>query len=384
MKKNFWMTGVLALSVVLLAGCGADEKQQETETATQETQVTYPDEAYLENLNVDDFVELDRDQYQGMTISLAAASVSDEQIDEEIQAALSNNPKRTEITDRAAQEGDLTDISYVGKKDGVAFDGGTADHYELELGSGTFIDGFEDGVIGMKKGEEKDLNLTFPEDYNDAELAGQDVVFTVTLNTIYELSEPELDDAFVSGLGIENVETVEQYRQYLYDRDMESAQQQYENDLENAVLDAAYQNAVFKKDATEMEARYRDRLVNTNYSYATTLAAMYGVDLETYLGMTWEEYVAANEDDIAKSANLATKQILMLQKIAQNEGLTVTEEEIEEGLTKDAEEYGYESVEDYKEALGEELQTYGEYLLTEKVIDYLVENANVTDPGQEE
>ena len=384
MKKNFWMTGVLALSVVLLAGCGADEKQQETETATQETQVTYPDEAYLENLNVDDFVELDRDQYQGMTISLAAASVSDEQIDEEIQAALSNNPKRTEITDRAAQEGDLTDISYVGKKDGVAFDGGTADHYELELGSGTFIDGFEDGVIGMKKGEEKDLNLTFPEDYNDAELAGQDVVFTVTLNTIYELSEPELDDAFVSGLGIENVETVEQYRQYLYDRDMESAQQQYENDLENAVLDAAYQNAVFKKDATEMEARYRDRLVNTNYSYATTLAAMYGVDLETYLGMTWEEYVAANEDDIAKSANLATKQILMLQKIAQNEGLTVTEEEIEEGLIKDAEEYGYESVEDYKEALGEELQTYGEYLLTEKVIDYLVENANVTDPGQEE
>lgn len=174
MKKNFWMTGVLALSVVLLAGCGADEKQQETETATQETQVTYPDEAYLENLNVDDFVELDRDQYQGMTISLAAASVSDEQIDEEIQAALSNNPKRTEITDRAAQEGDLTDISYVGKKDGVAFDGGTADHYELELGSGTFIDGFEDGVIGMKKGEEKDLNLTFPEDYNDAELAGQE------------------------------------------------------------------------------------------------------------------------------------------------------------------------------------------------------------------
>lgn len=384
MKKNFWMTGVLALSVVLLAGCGADEKQQETETATQETQVTYPDEAYLENLNVDDFVELDRDQYQGMTISLAAASVSDEQIDEEIQAALSNNPKRTEITDRAAQEGDLTDISYVGKKDGAAFDGGTADHYELELGSGTFIDGFEDGVIGMKKGEEKDLNLTFPEDYNDAELAGQDVVFTVTLNTIYELSEPELDDAFVSGLGIENVETVEQYRQYLYDRDMESAQQQYENDLENAVLDAAYQNAVFKKDATEMEARYRDRLVNTNYSYATTLAAMYGVDLETYLGMTWEEYVAANEDDIAKSANLATKQILMLQKIAQNEGLTVTEEEIEEGLTRDAEEYGYESVEDYKEALGEELQTYGEYLLTGKVIDYLVENANVTDPGQEE
>ena len=320
----------------------------------------------------------------GVEVTVEAPYVSDSQVEDAIQSALAANPDRTEIANRAAQEGDLTDISYVGKKDGVAFDGGTADNYELELGSGQFIDGFEDGVVGMKVGETKDLTLTFPDNYGNAELAGADVVFTVTLNKIYELSKPELNDDFVAGLGIEDVATVEEYRQYLYDNYMEDAQEQYETDLQNAVMDAVYANASFKGEASEMKARYHDRIVNNNYSYMSTMAAMYGVDLESLLGATWVEYVAANEDQIQASAEMAANQILLAEKIAENEGLTVTKEEIEADLEEQAGEYGYDSAEAFKEMMGDEIKGYDEYLVMQKVIDFLVENAHVTETSAAE
>lgn len=401
MKKGFWSIWAAALSVLLLTGCGgqaAPEGQESAATPAETTAETaagtesasgtsgqsYPDEAYLSYLDVDDYVDIAQADYMGVEVTVEAPYVSDSQVEDAIQSALAANPDRTEIANRAAQEGDLTDISYVGKKDGVAFDGGTADNYELELGSGQFIDGFEDGVVGMKVGETKDLNLTFPDNYGNAELAGADVVFTVTLNKIYELSKPELNDDFVAGLGIADVATVEEYRQYLYDNYMEDAQEQYETDLQNAVMDAVYANASFKGEASEMKARYHDRIVNNNYSYLSTMAAMYGVDLESLLGATWVEYVAANEDQIQASAEMAANQILLAQKIAENEGLTVTQEEIEADLEEQAGEYGYDSAEAFKEMMGDEIKGYDEYLVMQKVIDFLVENAHVTETSAAE
>lgn len=401
MKKGFWSIWAAALSVLLLTGCGgqaAPEGQESAATPAETTAETaagtesasgtsgqsYPDEAYLSYLDVDDYVDIAQADYMGVEVTVEAPYVSDSQVEDAIQSALAANPDRTEIANRAAQEGDLTDISYVGKKDGVAFDGGTADNYELELGSGQFIDGFEDGVVGMKVGETKDLNLTFPDNCGNAELAGADVVFTVTLNKIYELSKPELNDDFVAGLGIADVATVEEYRQYLYDNYMEDAQEQYETDLQNAVMDAVYANASFKGEASEMKARYHDRIVNNNYSYLSTMAAMYGVDLESLLGATWVEYVAANEDQIQASAEMAANQILLAQKIAENEGLTVTQEEIEADLEEQAGEYGYDSAEAFKEMMGDEIKGYDEYLVMQKVIDFLVENAHVTETSAAE
>lgn len=401
MKKGFWSIWAAALSVLLLTGCGgqaAPEEQESvaapaetaaetaagTESAAGTSGQSYPDEAYLSYLDVDDYVDIAQADYMGVEVTVEAPYVSDSQVEDAIQSALAANPDRTEIANRAAQEGDLTDISYVGKKDGVAFDGGTADNYELELGSGQFIDGFEDGVVGMKVGETKDLNLTFPDNYGNAELAGADVVFTVTLNKIYELSKPELNDDFVAGLGIEDVATVEEYRKYLYDNYMEDAQEQYETDLQNAVMDAVYANASFKGEASEMKARYHDRIVNNNYSYMSTMAAMYGVDLESLLGATWVEYVAANEDQIQASAEMAANQILLAEKIAENEGLTVTQEEIEADLEEQAGEYGYDSAEAFKETMGDEIKGYDEYLVMQKVIDFLVENAHVTETSAAE
>lgn len=388
--KKIGITAVLAtLLTMMLAGCGSNaETQESTEPATEESSEAaeteteaakvYADEAYLDYLDVDDYVELG--DYIGVEVTLEEPYVSDAQVESYIQSALLNNPVKQEITDRAAQNGDTTDINFVGKIDGVAFDGGTADNYELTLGSNSFIDGFEDGIVGMKIGETKELNLTFPDPYqNNPDLAGSPVVFTVTLNKIYENVTPELDDTFVADLGIEDVATVEEYRQYVYDGLLESAQNQYDMELESAVLRAVYENATMKAAPEAMAERYYDRLVS-NMTYQ---AAAYGLDLESmmmyFYGMEPEQY----EADMKASAQEAAEQILMMQAIAELEGLTVSDEEIEADLESRASEYGYESADAYKEALGDEVKGYREFMMSERVTAYLIENAKITQTTPE-
>lgn len=383
--KKFAMTMItLSLSAMLLAGCGdsAKETEQESLTGGESSEVAetetveekiYPEESYLDNLKADDYVELG--EYMGLEVTLEAPYVSDEQIENYIQRVLDNNPVRTEVTGRAVKEGDVTDISYVGKKDGVAFDGGTADNYMLTIGAGQFIDGFEDGVVGMKAGETKDLELTFPDPYErNPDLAGAPVVFTVTLNKIYEESEAQLSDDFVAGLSIENVATVGEYRQYIYDGMMEEAQRQYDMDEESAILAAAHENAAFHDVPEAMVERYYDRLVS-NMTYQ---AAMYGMDLDTFMLYGYGKQAEQYEEEMKDSARQAAEQILMMQAIAEREGLTVSNEEMEESLSQNAEQYGYESVDAYKEVLGNEVKGYREYVMSGKVTAFLVEKAKIT------
>lgn len=384
MKKSVIMAASAALAAMMLTGCGSDaETPESTVPATEESSEaaeteaeagkSYADEAYLDYLNVDDYVELG--EYAGVEVTLEAPFVSNEQVESYIQSALRNNSVKQEVTDRAAQMGDVTDINFVGRIDGVAFDGGTADNYELTLGSNSFISGFEDGVAGMKIGETKDLNLTFPDPYkNNPDLAGSPVVFTVTLNKIYEYVTPELDDAFVAGLGIEDVATVMEYRQYVYDELMEEARSQYDIRLESAVLGAVYENAVVKATPEAMAERYYDRLVS-NMTYQ---ASMYGMDLESmmlyFYGMGPEQY----EEDMRASAQEAAEQILMMQAIAEQEGMTVSDEEMEADLADRASQYGYESVDAYKEALGNEVKGYREFMMSDRVTAYLIDHAKIT------
>ena len=369
MKKFMTAVTAVSLSAMMLAGCGKTDVQEttvqesttaETEAATEtesETKV-YPDEAYLDGINLGDFVELG--DYKGVDVTVIRAEVTDEMVDQYIQSVLDSNKNKEEV-DRAVKDGDVVDIKYVGKKDGVEFDGGSSDSYELTIGSNTFIDGFEDGVIGMKKDETKDLNLTFPEDYNNTDLAGADVVFTVTVNHVYEETDAVLDDAFVAARNIDGVSTVAEYRQYVYDNLMSSAKSQQETELERNVLEAVTANATFKETPEEMVSRYYDRLVKN----LTTTASMYGIA---------DEY----EDELQKSAQSAAEQIMVMQAIAEKEGLTLTDEELQADLESSASEYGYDSVEAYEEAVGD-LRGYKEYLMSEKVTKYLIENANVTE-----
>ena len=340
----------------------AGESAAEDGTAAAED---YGPEAYLNGITVSDYVTLG--DYKGVKVSVDAAVVTDEYLDSYIDYVLQSNMLTTEVTDRPVQEGDIVNIDYEGKIDGVAFDGGTAEGYDLAIGSGSFIDGFEDGLIGAETGETRDVEVTFPEDYHGTDVAGKDAVFTVTVNSISVETLPELTDEFVQGLGV-GAETVEEYRQYAYDLLMEEQQANHDAEAEMAVLETVMNNAKLQDPPEDMTNRYYSRLIdNMNY-----YASMYGYDLETFLSLN-----GTSEETIMESAGNAAKQLITMQAIAEAEGMEVTDEELDEEIEANAVSMGYEDADAYREAL--DAEGYREYMLTEKVLDFLLENAEVVD-----
>ena len=219
MKKKIAKVLVAGLIGLQLIGCSnqntanTEENKETTETAenTEAASVSI----YFNEINADEYVTLG--DYKGLEVVSNVVTITDADVDAYIEYMLSmSGGALEEVTDRdVVENGDVANIDYIGKKDGVAFDGGTAEGYDLGIGTGTFIPGFEEGLVGVKKGETVDLNLTFPENYSAADLAGAEVVFTVTVNGIYKEVTPEFTDEYVAELGIENISTVEEYRAYM-------------------------------------------------------------------------------------------------------------------------------------------------------------------------
>lgn len=324
---------------------------------------------YLSDIKAKDYVKLG--EYKGVEVELDDPEVTDEYLDGYIDYVLLNSPVSTPVTERSVEVGDTANIDYEGKLDGVAFEGGTAKGFDLTIGSGRFIDGFEDGVVGMEIGETRDINLTFPDPYTNPDLAGKDVVFTVTVNSISVQETPELTDEYVAGLGLEDVSTVEDYRNYMYDVLMEQAQSTYEDDKINAVVEAVEGNTVFDDAPEGMVNRMKDTML----SNFTTYAQMYGMEVGDYVaavyGGTAEEY----EEVLLSQSTQMVQRYVMLAAIADKEGISITDKELEETLAEEAESYGYESVESYEEAI--DVEAYREYLLVEEVLDFLTDNAVV-------
>ena len=356
----------------LVTGCG--NADTDTAESTQESVVEsenaaetedFGPEAYLSGINVADYVTLG--EYTGVEVSVDAPVVTDEYLDSYIDYVLQSNMVKTEVTDRPVEEGDIVNIDYEGKIDGVAFDGGTAQGYDLTIGSGAFIDGFEDGLIGAQSGETLDVNVTFPEDYRGEEVAGKDAVFTVTVNSISVESLPELTDEFVQGLDV-GVNTVEEYRQYAYDLLMEEEQNTHDSNAEVAILEAVMANSELQDPPEDMTNRYYSRMIDNMTYYAS----MYGYDLETFLSIQ-----GTSEDAIRESSVQAGQEIITMQAIAEAEGLSVTDEELDAEIESNAGSLGYDDVEEYRASL--DVEGYREYMMSEKVLDFLLENAVVTD-----
>lgn len=363
-----------ALWGALMTGCGnadtdtaetTQESMAESETGTEAGTEDYGPEAYLSGINVADYVTLG--EYKGIEVSVDAPVVTDEYLDSYIDYVLQSNMVTTEITDRPVEEGDIVNIDYEGKIDGVAFDGGTAQGYDLTIGSGTFIDGFEDGLIGAETGETVDVNVTFPENYQGEEVAGKDAVFTVTVNSISVETLPELTDEFVQGLDV-GVNTVEEYRQYAYDLLMEEEQATHDSNAEIAVLEAVMAGSQIQDPPEDMTNRYYNRIIDNMTYYAS----LYGYDLETFLSMQ-----GTSEDAIRESAAQAGQEIIVMQAIADAEGLSVTDEELDAEIETNAGSLGYDDVEEYRASL--DVEGYREYMMSEKVLNFLLENVVVTD-----
>ena len=377
-KKMLAVLLTVAVSMTAVACGDKASEEQGTETAKETTETAQQDTTaaeavtavggYMKDLNAEDYVTLG--EYKGVEVTLDEPEITDEYLDGYIEYVQQNNAVSTPVTDRAVEMGDVVNIDYVGKIDGVAFDGGSAEGYDLTIGSGQFIDGFEDGCIGMEVGETKDVEATFPDPYkNNPDLAGKVAVFTVTVNSISVEEIPELTDEYVQSLSLEGCTNVEEYRAYVYDVLLEQQQESYESDKADLAYEKVAAECEFKDAPEAMVTRMNNTLTSNLSSYAST----YGVDLGTYVsamyGGTAEEY----ETTLLEQSKMMAQHYLMMQAIADREGLSVSDEELEEQLSQEAQDYGYETVEEYKSLV--DVEAFREYLMTQKVLAFLGENA---------
>jgi trigger factor len=298
--------------------------------------------------------------YKGIEVTKEAVEVTDEEVESTVQSRLQSATEYIEV-DHSVEEGNIVNIDYVGTKDGVAFEGGTAEGYDLTIGSGQFIDGFEEGLVGAKKGEKVSLNLTFPEQYQSEELAGQAVVFDVTVNTVKEMQVPEFNDAFVT----ENSDfsTVEEYREDIKQTLLSQKEAAALQKVESDVLQAVFDSSTIKPNPTVVTTEYENYLMNV-----TNQAAAYGLDLATFAsfnGMT----ETAFKQQLQESATNSVKQRIVCTAIAKKEKLTITDEDKQAFAT----EMGYESLDQLME--NADKTAVDNYLIIMKTMEFLVDNA---------
>ena len=359
--KKITVIGLLTvITVFLITGCGMKEE----------------DMKYLKDFDPSKYVTLG--DYKNMSITITKNEVTDEDLDSYIDYLLAANESYVDITDRdVAQNGDVANIDYVGKKDGVAFDGGTATGFDLDLGSGVFIDGFEDGVVGMKVGETKDLNLTFPEDYNNEELAGADVVFTVTLNSIKEAVIPELTDEYVQSLD-NGLATVEEYKADIRKTMEESYASSRESEIEQAITDKLLAEATINGAPSGFVSRLTDTVINEITETANNAGVEPGLVAAYYYGVSEDNYVEGLKTFV--NDNLLPN-YLVFGAVAKAEGIKVTDEDIDKDIQKMIDENAATiTVEEYKKDFTEDdLESYREYLLITRAMEMLKGSVTVTE-----
>ena len=311
MKK--WMkTGLIAAAAVMaVSGCSSsgEETTPEPEETTAET---------VSETELTDEASITLGNYKGLELTASRTAVTDEDIDAQLETLRLQYPAVVE--GRAAKEGDVANIDYEGTKDGVAFDGGTASGYDLTLGSGAFIEGFEDGVIGMMPGEEKDLNLTFPEDYLSEDLAGQDVVFHVTLNQLKSSEGTEVDDALAQRVLGDESATLEDLRTQVSQSLESQAESSFFNAAGNELLTQVINNSEITTDPDAVEQMYQQLL--TTY---TAYASQYGMELSDFLSL----FLGTDEEGLRTNADTLVQQEMVLDEIIAAEDLTATDEQKE-------------------------------------------------------
>lgn len=304
-------------------------------------------------------------EYKGLPYALEEAKVTKEELNNEIDR-MRNTYMDFVTKDSQAKLGDTVLIDYEGFKDGVAFEGGKADNYRLELGSGQFIPGFEDQLVGVKAGDEKDLNLTFPEEYHAKDLAGKEVVFKVKVHEVQEKVLPELNDDFAKDVNIPGVETVDDLKKRIQERLEEGKKNAAEQKADAELLEAVAANA---------EIDIPDVLVQEEQqNMMNELAAriqQYGMTVEQYLSMMGQdpkEFMKGYEEDARK----AVKNRLVLAEIAKREEINPSDEDVAKEYERIASQYQME-VDQVKTALPESYLR--EDLKNMKAFDFLKENA---------
>lgn len=282
------------------------------------------------------YPEVTLGQYKGLSAQKDEVKVTDEDVDKELDAARKRNARILTVEDREAQMGDTANIDFDGYLDGERFDGGKAEGYDLELGSGAFVPGFEEQVVGMKIGEEKDVNITFPEDYV-ADLAGKAVVFKVKLNSLSAKELPELDDEFAKD--VSEFDTLDEYKADIRAKQEKQQQEMADNKFRSDIIRQACENMTVEIPSVMVDDKLEEMVRNYAASFGFTDR---NTSLEDLLNMMGVEAAA-----IRPSAEMQVKTELLLETVAEAENMEVTQEEADEYMNKMAEGIGAK-VEDMK------------------------------------
>lgn len=319
------------------------------------------------NVEVEPVVELGA--YTGLEIKKAEVKVSEEHIDYHIQEMAEKNARRVEITDRAVENGDIIHLDFSGSVDGVKFDGGTSENYELEVGSHGFIAGFEEQLVGMKLGEEKDVVVTFPEDYPSEEIKGKEAVFACKVNKIEKKELPEINDEWASN--VSEFETLKELREDIAKHDEEHAKQHAQAEEDNELIEKVTENAKVEipNCLVERELDYMIEDLSNRLMYQ-------GYTLDLYAKQVGKDVATIREEQ----REIATRNVkirLVVEAIIRKENITVTEEDKDAKLQELCERFG-KTLEEIKENFPKEQLVYMENeIIMDKLLAFLRENNKI-------
>lgn len=308
--------------------------------------------------------------YKNIEVEKVEYNVTDEDVEKELKTIQEMNARIIDASDRETKEGDILTIDFKGFVDGEQFEGGTAENQTLELGSNTFIPGFEEQLIGKKKGDTVEVKVTFPEDYFEESLKGKDATFEVTIHDVKEKELPELDDEFAKD--VSEFDTLEEYKKDIREKLEKNAKDREKIDFENKVIEKVVDNA--EVDIPEAMIEHQIEHEMQEFSYRLT---MQGFDLDRYLELTGNKLEDLKEQ-FRPIAEKRVKTDLVLEAIGKVENIEVTEEDIDKELDKIAKSYNQENIEQFKENMKKgDLSFLESGIIRDKVIDLLINNAKV-------
>ena len=315
-------------------------------------------------------------EYKGVAVEKNVEKVTDEAVDARIQNDVERASTTQDVTDRAVENGDIVNLDYAGSVDGVAFEGGTAQGQSLTIGSGMFIPGFEEQMVGMNIGEERDLSVKFPEQYHADSLAGKDAVFHVKVNGIQTKVRPELDDDFAAD--VSEFDTFEAYKANIVADLEKNAADRSEANLEDSLV----QKVVDAADCDIPDAMIQDEI--TTMLREMEMRMIYqGIRFEDYLKYTGQTLDQVRENYKPEAANRVKTQ-LVLEAVAKAENIVPTDEDVDEAIADQAKRVNRD-VEEFKASLSEQQKEYlKETAGIKKVIDFLKANAVITEKAAEE
>ena len=322
-------------------------------------------------LTTDVYPEVTLGDYKGLEVEKAEVNVTDEQVQAELDR-MAQNVASTETVERAAQMGDTANIDFEGFDNGVAFDGGKGDNFDLKLGSGSFVPGFEEQIVGMTAGEEKDIDITFPEDYHEG-LAGKPVVFHVKLNKVTETIVPAQDDEFAKD--VSEFDTLEELKADIRTKAIEAAEKQANSAFEQTCVEKAAENTTVDMPKALIEAELDTQMERFGYQLQ-----MSGYSMEAYAKMMGGD-VNTMRNAFRPAAEKQAKINVTLEKIAEVEGVEVTEEDMTAEFESLAKQYSLE-LDKVKELVpAEEIKAS---LKTRKAVKVIVDSAVAVAPKAEE